>query len=201
MAIGRMCGPQSSESETSFAPLTRPSTRSRATPASGTAGGNRRRTEVRWYRPAVPRSPSTNADEVDLGLAIPGVVSLYVFLQAGQIIGVGGEPEAIRAVPAISHCEDAGHGTGEFLGRYGYETHCCSPWRFLSRSPPDRSPGEKQRHLGLAAGRHCLGQRGPICTVKTCIPGCPRSTTSSVLGRPKSSPLRLHQRSPCEGSR
>jgi hypothetical protein len=94
---------------------------------------------VRWCRPAVPRSPRPNAGEVELELAIPGVVSLYVFPQAGQIIGVDGEPDAIRAAPAGSHRESTGPGTGEFLGRYGDEIHCCSPPPVsLAGHPADR---------------------------------------------------------------
>jgi len=102
---------------------------------------------------AVQRSPRPDAAEVELELAIPGVVSLYVFLQPAQIIGVDGEPEAIRAVPAISHRESAGQGTGEFLCRHGYERHCRFPLMFLwPVAPADRPAREKQRRFGGAAG-------------------------------------------------
>jgi len=55
--IGRMCGPQSSASGTSFATSTRPSTRSKTTPASGTAGG-RRQPELQPWPGSTLNSPS-----------------------------------------------------------------------------------------------------------------------------------------------
>jgi hypothetical protein len=58
---------------------------------------------VQGWQPAVATAPTPTPDivEIDLELAIPGVVSLYVFLQAGQIVGVDSELAASRAVLAI----------------------------------------------------------------------------------------------------
>ena len=45
---------------------------------------------MQGWQPAVATAPTPAPDivEIDLELAIPGVVSLYVFLQAGQIVVV-----------------------------------------------------------------------------------------------------------------
>jgi DNA-binding response OmpR family regulator len=64
MAFGRTCGRRSSASATSSAPATQPSTGSKTTPASGTAG--RSQTEVR------PRGAADGARVSDLGAAESG---------------------------------------------------------------------------------------------------------------------------------
>src|SRR5258708_59026 len=67
-AIGRMCGPQSSASETSFVTSTRPSTRSKTTPASGTAGRSQpevhRVARPAFVAPAKGRTPLNFLEEL-----------------------------------------------------------------------------------------------------------------------------------------
>jgi hypothetical protein len=89
--------------------------------------------------------------KIDLELAIPGVVSLYVFLQTGQIVSVDGELAASRAVLAICHCESAGQGTGEFLGRYEYDCQ-LSPLVF-SFAGHDADRSFQRETTSLRAGR------------------------------------------------
>ena len=57
---------------------------------------------MQGWQPAVATAPTPTPDivEIDLELAIPGVVSLYVFLQAGQIVGVD-RVNWLQVVPSL----------------------------------------------------------------------------------------------------
>jgi hypothetical protein len=62
-------------------------------------------------RSATPTpTPDIAKIDLELAIAIPGVVSLDVFMQARQIVGVDGDQAASRTVLAICHRQSAGGG-------------------------------------------------------------------------------------------